>query len=285
MKSERYWALVRCRIEKQQNRIKISQLRERFADGILPPPGSPPFEYRPAFTVAGWRPVSEAEEAEARESSRRRKASRRVGIDVPIGDPIRPGPPYWEYPSPRDPSALAEYASAVYRLEAHELRLAKINGVWRQTRHEVFGDGFTVSSLPDGLMLTREDRELLARILDKSPGRNRGRPAIGERAMTAAERQRRSRAVIAPVPRGSQPGIVVPPPLGPAVPGTLYEEVAQMVTNLVNVELAEKYHQYLGEVLDRLMSAPPDYILSREEFTVVTAAAVLADRLLPKQLH
>jgi hypothetical protein len=58
-----------------------------------------------------------------------------------------------------------------------------------------------------------------------------------------------------------------------------------MITNLLNVELAERYHQYLGEVLDRLMTAPPDHILSREEFTVVTAAAVLADRLMPRRLH
>jgi len=114
-----------------------------------------------------------------------------------------------------------------------------------------------------------------------------GRKPIGDRAMTTAERVagHRTKALPAPLER-PQPGIVVPSqPQGPIVSGTPYEEVAQMVTNLINVELAEKYHQYLGEVLDRLMSAPPDHILSREEFTVIAAAAVLADRLMPKQLH
>ena len=36
---------------------------------------TPPFEYRLAFMVAGWRPVSQAEEVEARELFRRRNAS------------------------------------------------------------------------------------------------------------------------------------------------------------------------------------------------------------------
>src|SRR5215471_13771651 len=273
---ERYLALVRYRIEKQQKRIRISQLRERFAEGILPPPGSPPFKYRPAFMVAGWRPVSEAEEAEAC----RRSAIHRVD---------------WEYPSPREPLALAEFASGVHQLEMRDaFRLRRDDrGVWVQGAQPISAEewgshGYSVSSLPDGLMLAREDRELLARILDKSSGRNRGRPAIGERAMTDAERQRRRRAIITPVSRGSKPGIVVPPPLGPMVPGTLsvsFEAIEQMVTNLVDVELAGKYNEYLSEVLGRLATAPPDYILSREEFTVVTAAAVLAHRLLPKQLH
>ena len=281
MKSERYWALVRYRIEKQQNRIRISQLRERFADGILPPPGSPPFKYRPAFMVAGWRPVSQAEEAEAS----RRSAIHRVD---------------WEYPSPREPLALGEFASGVHQLEMRDAcRWCRDGrGIWVQGAQPISAEewgphGYSVSSLPDGLMLTREDRELLARILKKSPGRNRGRPPIGERAMTEAKRQRRSRArraVIAPV-RGSQPGTVAPVPLGPAVPGTYsgYEslniEIEQMITNLLDVELAERYHQYLGEALERLMAAPPDYILTREEFTIVAAAGVLGRRLLPMEYH
>jgi hypothetical protein len=82
-----------------------------------------------------------------------------------------------------------------------------------------------------------------------------------------------------------EPGAVVPMPLGPAVPGisTAYEEIEQMIESLLR--RAEKYDEYLGEVLDRIAEAPANYILSREEFTIVAAAAVLADRLLPKELH
>jgi len=57
-------------------------------------------------------------------------------------------------------------------------------------------------------------------------------------------------------------------------------EIEQMVSNFLEFELAEKYHQYLGEILDRLAAAPPSYMLSREEFTIVAAAGVLGRRLL-----
>jgi hypothetical protein len=110
-----------------------------------------------------------------------------------------------------------------------------------------------------------------------------GRPPIGERAMTDAEYKRRSRAKQTLLPRERpEPGAVVPStPFGPAVPGTsLILEIESMVSNFLEFELAEKYHQYLGEVLDRLAAAPASYILSREEFTIVAAAGVLGRRLL-----
>jgi len=110
-----------------------------------------------------------------------------------------------------------------------------------------------------------------------------GRPLIGERPMTPAEYKRRSRAKAKTLPpqERNEPGAVVPVPLGHAVPGTsLILEIEQMVSNFLEFELAEKYHQYLGEVLDRLAAAPASYILSREEFTIVAAAGVLGRRLL-----
>src|SRR5262249_18048237 len=131
------------------------------------------------------------------------------------------------------------------------------------------------------------DRELLARILAKSPGRKRGRPPIGDSAMTDAERKRRERNKTLPPQERVEPGAVVPVlPLRPAASGiSMIEEITRMVANLLDHDLAERYHQYLGEVLDRLADVPPDYILTRHEFTVVAAAAAMADRLLPKELH
>jgi hypothetical protein len=112
-----------------------------------------------------------------------------------------------------------------------------------------------------------------------------GRPLIGERPMTDAEYKRRSRAKqkakALPPQERNEPGAVVPMPLGHAALGTsLILEIEQMVSKFLEFELAEKYHQYLGEVLDRLAAAPPSYILSREEFTIVAAAGVLGRRLL-----
>jgi hypothetical protein len=81
-------------------------------------------------------------------------------------------------------------------------------------------------------------------------------------------------------PANSPAGAVSPrtrPPYQPLV------EIEQMIERLL--QRAEKWDDYCGEILDRLADAPPDYILTREEFTVVAAAAVLADRLLPPKLH
>jgi hypothetical protein len=164
----------------------------------------------------------------------------------------------------------------------------------RQPWQRLARGSFGVERLPEGLMPSREDRELLARILEKSPGRNQGRPLIGDRPQTIAERVARHRAKkklqfsedqLPATQRALPPGAAAPLPLGPAVPGISITEIEQMVANLLEYDLAERYHQYLGEVLDRLAAASPDYILTREEFAVVTAAGLLANRLLPKELH
>jgi hypothetical protein len=120
-----------------------------------------------------------------------------------------------------------------------------------------------------------------------------GRPPKFGRAMTPKERKRLERELKAlPPQERNEPSTAVPMPLRAAVPGTYprYEaiilEIETMITKLLDVELAERYHEYLGQVLDRLVIAPPDYIISREEFTIIAAAAVLADKLLLKpELH
>jgi len=110
------------------------------------------------------------------------------------------------------------------------------------------------------------------------------RKPIGEVAMTGAQRRIKHYYAHKPtlLPRErNAPGAVVPVPLGHAAPGiSLTLEIEHMVSNFLEFELAEKYHQYLGEILDRLAAAPPSYMLSREEFTIVAAAGVLGRRLL-----
>jgi len=131
-----------------------------------------------------------------------------------------------------------------------------------------------------GLIQVCPPERTAAQLLKRKPGR----PPIGEHAMTVAERKRRERdkAKTLPPQERVEPGAVAVP-LRPAVPGIFiaYQEIEQMIESLLRQ--AEKYDAYLGEVLDRLADAPPDYILTREEFTIVAAAAVLADRLLPQR--
>jgi hypothetical protein len=71
-------------------------------------------------------------------------------------------------------------------------------GPWQQGARPIALDewkahGFSVKTIPEGLIIEREDRDLCARILAKSPGRSRGRPPIGDKATTGAERTRKYR--------------------------------------------------------------------------------------------
>ena len=160
---------------------------------------------------------------------------------------------------------------------------------------EIQGKPFAVNWKSKQQVL-REALELSGGVIQVCPPEKTTAPPIGECAMTDAEYKRRSRAKqkakTLPPQERNEPGAVVPMPLGSAVPGTYprYEaiilEIETMITKLLDVELAERYHEYLGQVLDRLVIAPPDYIISREEFTIIAAAAVLADKLLLKpELH
>ena len=288
MDTFKYWNLVRFRIEKLQRQIRISQVRETFAEARLPPPDSPPYDFRPAFVIAGQRPVSAAEEAEARDIYRRiRAASRARREPEPNLELLRYSERrnragrYAEWPS--------EYAPAIYAMEM-QTACALVRdgrGVWvqRNAGHEwTQKDGYAVESLPDELMLSREDRDLLARILEQSPGRSRGRlPVLAHRGkMTDAERKRRQRAKQAILlPQQAQPGIT-PSPQG-RVPGTPFiEEVISMMAR-IEMNYAEYAHDRLGEIIERIARAPDDArvcdTLSRNEFVLLTAAGVLGMRL------
>ena len=73
-------------------------------------------------------------------------------------------------------------------------------GLWQQgalpiCRDEWDARGHDVETVPKRLILSPEDRGLAARVLAKSPGRNRGRPpSNGLWSMTNTERSRRHRA-------------------------------------------------------------------------------------------
>jgi hypothetical protein len=189
-----YWNKVKAGIERNGEAIRIIRLeRRRLAIELLPPPGSPPFAYRAAYEAAGWRPIAPHE----------RQTDRMWGIGQHWPADIEK-----ECSSPRDGPDLCDYAREIRNLELqsirHRLRLQRRDGVWReglpnQLSHEdwqVGGNlpGRSAYSTELPRLLDDGDALLLRRVLAKSPGRPPGRPPIGNRRMTDAERQRRRRA-------------------------------------------------------------------------------------------
>jgi hypothetical protein len=192
---------TRIRRKKAKTKHFLTEARERFED-------------------AGWRPVSDAEIAEATELFQRIRAARRAGSDLPY-------------------HSKAEFASGIYALEmadayrkchtrrveygapgvsAEDKTRKNSDGAWVKAevekdcdggwakaygpiRQEQFvgiahdeWDGFHIENPPPAAEISTEDRKLCARILAKSPGRKVGRPPDGERKMTDAERQQKRRA-------------------------------------------------------------------------------------------
>src|SRR5262249_14009084 len=186
------WIILNGRVKFVLGRISAPRTGplapRRWADQ---PVEIPPFIYRLAFILDGSRPVSKAEIAEATRLFQRRKATARARKEpepnlenLTYSEPRNRAGHYAEWPP--------EYAAGICALE-RDRGVVKRNGIWTVAQqpfsHEEWATlGCRVSSLPDGLMPSREDRELLARVLAKSPGRNRGRPSIGDRAMTNAEK-------------------------------------------------------------------------------------------------
>jgi len=140
------------------------------------------------------------------------------------------------------------------------------------------------------LDLSYEDRRMLARILEASPGRV-GRPPDGDVAMTNAQRRMKhyyahKRAkeakALPPIMERPQPDIV-PSPQGPAVSGIPFiEEVVSMMAR-IEMNYAKYAQERLGEILDRIAGASDDArvcdVLSRDEFVLLTAAAIQRMRL------
>jgi hypothetical protein len=206
--------VIRIRRAREQAHKKATNRQERLqeARALLPPSGSPPFAFRPAFERAGERPVSRAEVEEAKELFFRRAAIRKANAGGLEGIPY---------------DGVSEYACGVFALE---MRDAKRKAFSRSTTSSLgkaamgkgeegdgtdngaaprFGPwragplpiaytewrqmGFTVKRHPlSGI--TFEKRKMLERILAKSPGRPRGRPPLDGKAMTSAERSKRYRA-------------------------------------------------------------------------------------------
>jgi hypothetical protein len=209
-KDVEFWARVRARRQAACESIKASRpavaycrplseveidaARRKAALALLPPAGSPPYMFRLAFEVAGRRQVSRAENDEARRLFLQRAALRKFNVPHDV---------------PHD--SRAEFAMGVSQLERLEAGRRAFNravvpaspadgaaaiGPWQQGAGAISAEelsSYSVEALPDELIVSPETRSLLARILAKSPGRKRGRPPDGRRAMTDAERARKRR--------------------------------------------------------------------------------------------
>jgi hypothetical protein len=208
--------IIKIRRARERAHKKATNRQERLqeARALLPPPGSPPFAFRPAFEKAGERPVSRAEIEEAKELFFRRAAIQKANAGGLEGIPY---------------DAVSEYACGIY---AFELRAAKRKAFSRSKKsgfnpggktaamEEEEGDGTDHGAAPTigawqagplpitytewrqmgfttqrhvPLIIT-EDRKMLERILSQSPGRTRGRPPLDGKAMTSAERGKKHRA-------------------------------------------------------------------------------------------
>jgi hypothetical protein len=115
-----------------------------------------------------------------------------------------------------------------------------------------------------------------------------GRKPLGDVAMTTVERVAKHRAAkTLPTQERNQPGAVAPLPLGPVAPGNPYDAEIERIMKAVfpEQEQAERYHQQLGDVLDRLKDAPPDYQITKAEFQVIALAASLRRVTERRELH
>jgi len=270
--------------------------------------GIPPFVYRLVFEAIGQRLVCEAEITEAKELFRRRNAIHRANKEP------EPNLDNLCYSEPRNTHTASEwppkYASGIYALEMRDARdKAFSRGVFKHpvaadaygraytagngfkadtdngaatalgpiqqgakpiAREEWSKGGYSIERIPKELMLSREDRELCARILQKSPGRKPGRPPIGEQAMTNAERVAKHRAkkssLALPPQEREQPDIAPPPQR--SMSGNHLE-------SLMTKQFLEQLYDRLGDVLDRLATAPPDYIVMPDDIRTLIVAAAL----------
>jgi hypothetical protein len=177
-----FWACVHSRQKAYAEAIRIIKTRQRIVEVILPPPGSPPYQFRPAFEVAGRRDLTVAEAEEAQRVSLRRAAisvaeakenqrlmGRHLACDL---EEFAVGVHQFEL---RDSKRKGSFK----RLVLDPLEGDDSLGSWQMAvpSSEELAGAYSIETLPEELILTVEDRELCARILAKSPGRKRGRPS------------------------------------------------------------------------------------------------------------
>lgn len=213
-KDWKFWARVRARQEAYCEAIKIKRTRRQIIAAVPPPPpGSPPFVFRQAFEAAGCRLVSRAELEEARLLFLRREAPRKADAPYYTSEEFAVGICQLELHHARQKLFSRRVISAPAAKDARARHLidsgtatsdcdngvAASFGPWRpgalpHSPEEWNSRGHSVKALPDDLLLLLDARGVLERVLEKSPGRKRGRPPNGARAMSSAERSRKHRA-------------------------------------------------------------------------------------------
>ena len=145
-------------------------------------PALGPYAYRPAFKVAGRRPVSRAETEEARQLFLRRTAIHRAD-------------------RPASPDHFARGLRAMEMQDTHTKAGHNRDGVWSMGANPLSredwglgGTRFSTEELLPGVPFTVDEVAVLSAHLRGKSGRGRGRPPINGRAMTSTERSRRHRA-------------------------------------------------------------------------------------------
>jgi hypothetical protein len=191
-------------------------------------------------------------------------------------------------------NTAAQFARGVRWLEFQDIQR------WRKQRIEWLGvtidkdmlqlNGFQIQGIADATQARQEYR----RARGAPPLRERqkpGRKPIGDVAMTNAQYVARHRAKLKATVAllNDRPGGAAQPlPLEAAASPPSYDaELEQMIATSLLPEYpqAERYYQYLSEILDRLKDAPPDYVLTRAEFRVIATAAALLRAMERKELH
>jgi hypothetical protein len=225
-----YWVTVQARIAANNEAIRINKARRAIAGALMPPPGSPPFAYRPVYEALSA--LEPRDDERARRDYRAWRRERYGGFAAGIyhsemADARRKAFTRSIHRTPVANDAYArEMTSGAAYSDDKDNGCAVSFGPWRQgplpiSHDEWRAHGYHIESIPAGLIPPRKDRELAARILAKSPGRPVGRPPLNGRAMTGAERVARYRAKnnSARRPTSVLGPTLSPMPLGLAAPG------------------------------------------------------------------
>ena len=194
----KYWLIVQEKVKSQKKQIAILKKKKikEVEEALLPPVGSAPYEYRKAYEFA-CRPPEDYEEAPRRPPPENDKPYRSLaeyarGIRLLELQSARQNSCH----RVRDYVSMAKGDYSVPREQPEDGEAVALapyqQGAWPVDNDEFVG--FEVHVNPMAFLVSPEDRILLARILELSPGRKRGRPPKGDRPMTGAERVRKHRS-------------------------------------------------------------------------------------------